>query len=142
MWRLGDEQGLAALVAGSVSKYPDDQVLCILALAAPRDTRVIEHIRGKLSDEPQNRGYVEIALAAARAMGELGSDEGYAVAARGARTVDPRQKTLAALAFGAIGRTDAQPYLAPLLRDPDPSVRLAAATAILELGRSSLATSG
>jgi len=128
MWRLGDERALATLVAGTVSKFPDDQMVCVLALAAPRDQRVIHHVRGKLSDE-----YDEIALVAARAMGELDSDEGYGVAVRGARSNDPRKKVLAAMAFGAIGRSDAQPILAQLLQDPNSAVRLAAATALLQL---------
>jgi HEAT repeat protein len=92
---------------------------------------VLEHLRGKLISD-----WAEIGLVAARAMGELGSDEGYGVAVSGARSADPRQKSLAALAFGAIGRADAQTYLAPLLRDPSPGVRLASATGILQLGRS------
>ncbi len=133
MWLLGDEQGLNALVAGTVSHFPDDQVLCVLALAGPKDRRVLEHMRGRLTTD-----WDEVNLAAARAMGELGSDEGYGVAIKGAKSADPRQRVLAALAFGAIGRSDAQPYLAPLLRDSNQSVRLAAATAILELNRSSV----
>jgi HEAT repeat protein len=76
-----------------------------------------------------------VSLVAARAMGMLGSGAGYGVAMKGAKSVDPRQRHLAALAFGAIGRADAQPFLAPLLKDPESDVRLAAATAILQLGR-------
>ena len=74
---------------------------------------------------------------AARALGMLGSDDGYGVALLGAKATDPergpRQRHLAALAFGAIGRTDAQDVLATLLKDPIPDVRLAAASAILQL---------
>ena len=136
MWRLGDEQGLESLTAASISKFSDDQIIAVQALAAPRDTRVIEHLRGKLTSD-----WPEITLVAARGMGELGSDAGYGVALGGARSADPRQKALASLAFGAIGRPDAQAYLAPLLRDPNPSVRLASATGILQLGRSSLSRS-
>jgi HEAT repeat protein len=61
----------------------------------------------------------------------LGSDAGYGVALNGAKSKDPRQRMLAALAFGAIGRTDAQDELAQLLRDPDHDVRIAAATSLL-----------
>jgi HEAT repeat protein len=128
MWRLGDESALDALVAATISAYADDQIIGVLALAGPRDTRVAEHIRGKLvSDFP------EVSLAAARALGELGMDDGYVVAQKGADSVDPRQRALAALAFGAIGRSDAQPILQKLLAAPEEPVRLAAATAILEL---------
>ena len=131
MWRLGDEQGLESLTAASISKFTDDQMIATQALAGPRDQRVLSHLRGKLTTQ-----WEEINLVAARAMGELGSDEGYGVAVKGARSADVRQKSLAALAFGAIGRADAQTHLAPLLRDSNPGVRLASATGILQLGRS------
>jgi HEAT repeat protein len=128
MWRLGDESALPTLVAASISQYPDDQMLALQALAGPQDRRVMEHVRSKLVTE-----YDEVALVAARAVGELGSDDGYGVALRGARSADPRQKVLAAMAFGAIGRSDAQPILAEMLKDPNQPVRLAAATALLQL---------
>jgi len=132
MWRLGNEEALKTLVAGSVSQYVDDQMLCTLALAAPKDQRVAAHIRGKLAYE-SGSGWEEVSLIAARAMGMLGSDDGYNVAAEGVRSQDARQRQLAALAFGAIGRADSQPYLEKLLSDQSQSVRLAAATAILQL---------
>ena len=128
LWRLGDEDGLTNLVAGSVSGYADDQVMCIMALAAPRDIHAIGHLRGRLTAE-----WPEVALAAARGVGQLGSDEGYGVALKYINSPDPRVRTMAALAFGAIGRADAQPILAPMLKDPQPSVRVAVATGILEL---------
>src|SRR5438128_850411 len=33
LWRLGDQRGLEALISASLSKYPDDQMLALLALA-------------------------------------------------------------------------------------------------------------
>jgi HEAT repeat protein len=128
MWRLGSEEGLTNLVAGSVSSYADDQIICLLALAAPKDYRVSENLRGRLTAD-----YPQVALAAARGLGELGSDAGYGVAQSNIKSKDPRIVVMAALALGAIGRADAQPLLSPLLADSDQSVRLAAATAILEL---------
>ncbi|MGH7178920.1 MAG: HEAT repeat domain-containing protein [Tepidisphaeraceae bacterium] len=128
MWRLHDQDGLTVLIAGTVSAHPDDQIVCLLALAGPRDDRVIEHIRGQLVND-----YPEVGLVAARALGELGSDEGYTIAVRGTRSTDARQRSLAAFALGAIGRSDAQITLMPLLRDRDPNVRLAGAVAILQL---------
>jgi HEAT repeat protein len=128
MWRLGSEEGLTNLVAGSVSSYADDQIICLLALAAPRDHRVLEHLRGRLTAD-----YPQVALAAARGMGELGSDAGWGVARQYLIDKDPRIVVMAALAMGAIGRSDSQPLLAPLLSSPDERVRLAGATAILEL---------
>jgi HEAT repeat protein len=128
MWRLGSEEGLTNLVAGSVSSYADDQIICLLALAAPKDYRVAEHLHGRLTAD-----YPQVALAAARGLGELGSDAGYAVAAENLKVRDPRIIVMAALAMGSIGRSDAQPLLSPLLGNSEQSVRLAAATAILEL---------
>jgi len=127
-WRLGDLDGLADLISGSISPHPDEQITSYLAMAGPRDQRVIEHVRGGLTNH-----YAEVRLAAARAVGMLGSDEGYGIAMEGVKSADPRQRSLAALAFGAIGRADAQPYLAELLKDKDDEVRLAAATAVLQL---------
>ena len=126
LWRLGREDGLERLVSYSVSGHADEQMIALLALAAPRDRRVLGHITGNLTSD-----YEEVALVAARAAGMLGSDAGYGVALKGAKSKDPRQRMLAALALGAIGRTDAQDELAQLLRDADHDVRLAAATSLL-----------
>ena len=128
LWRLGDERGLDELIGGTISGYPDDRMVAVTALAEPKDTRILGHVEGMLTDD-----YPEVALVAARAAGVLGSDEGYGVALRGAASVDPRRRALAALAFGTIGRTDAQPVLSRLLRDDRPEVRLAAAEAILQI---------
>jgi HEAT repeat protein len=103
-------------------------MLALLALAAPRDQRVLGHIQGQLTND-----YDEVTLIAARAAGMLGSDDGYGVALKGARSGDPRQRMLAALAMGAIGRPDSQSSLSVLLRDTNQDVRISAATAILQL---------
>ena len=128
MWRLGDADGLDTLVVGTVSEYPDDQIVSLLALAEPRDARVAGHLKARLTSEAP-----EVALAAARALGMVGSDAGYAIAIKGAKSGDVRQKALGTLALGEIGRSDAQSTLAPMLKDADPNVRLAAAKAILQL---------
>lgn len=132
MWRLGDESALEEIVALTVSRYPDDQMFGLLALAAPRLQRVRGHVRAKLTAD-----YPQIALVAARAMGMLGSDDGYTVAINGAKSKDPEERFHAARALGAIGRTDAQPTLGRLLEDGDPHVRLVAAASLLQLGRNS-----
>lgn len=130
LWKLGDQRGLTELVGATISLYPDDRMIAATALAEPRDTRVLGNVEGMLTDD-----YPQVALVAARAAGRLGSDDGYGVALQGAKSVDPRQRFLAALAFGAIGRTDAQPMLAKLLNDANSEVRLAAAEALLQLKR-------
>ncbi len=128
LYRLGDEKARDKLVVGTVAMDPYDQIVSLLALAGPRDNRVFKILAGKLTSD-----YDEVSLAAARALGMIGSDEGMTVALRKVDAKDPRQRSMAALALGEIGRSDAQPELAKLLRDSDPSVRLAAATAILQL---------
>jgi HEAT repeat protein len=128
LWKLGDEKGLEDLVAYAISAYPDDQMVALVALAQPRDQRVIQHVRGELQGD-----YLEVSLAAARALGMLGSDEGWTIAVPAAKSKDPRRRLLAALAMGAIGRSDLQEDLKPLLEDPEPTVRISAAMAILQL---------
>lgn len=128
LWLLGDSEGLDDLLSGALSGYPDDLILATLSLAEPRDQRVAQHVRANLTTD-----YPEVNLAAARAMGMLGSDEGYVIAMDGTKSSDPRQRFLAALALGAIGRSDAQQVLATLLTDPNRRVQVGAATALLEL---------
>jgi HEAT repeat protein len=128
MWRLGSDQGMKDLIGLTVSPYQDDKKVVILGLAQPRNRNVIQHIRINLTDDAP-----EVCLVAARAMGMLGCDEGYGVATRGARSEDPRQRVLAALALGAIGRSDSQEVLRELLADANADVRVAAAEGVLEL---------
>ncbi|HEX8339589.1 MAG TPA: HEAT repeat domain-containing protein [Tepidisphaeraceae bacterium] len=132
LYRLGDEGARGELLAGTISNYADDQIVCILALPKPpaRDRTIETILRGKLTND-----YPEVSLAAARALGTLGLDDGTGVAIKGATAKDPRQRALAALALGAIGRTDTQPQLQKLLGDANPSVRLSAAAAVLQLAK-------
>ena len=53
----------------------------------------------------------------------------------GIKSLEKRQRFLAAAAFGEIGRTDAQALLSPLLKDADDDVRLAAATSLLQIAK-------
>ncbi|HZN67135.1 MAG TPA: HEAT repeat domain-containing protein [Tepidisphaeraceae bacterium] len=128
MWRLGDRSVVDELVGLTVSRYADDQMMGLLALVGPKSPSVADHVRTGLTSD-----HFEVSLVAARAMGMLGSDEGYGVALKGARSNDARHRFLAAFAFGAIGRSDAQPLLATLIKDRDPRVRIAAAGAVLQL---------
>ena len=128
MWRLGDPKAKDDLLALTVSTYADDQMVGYLALAGPRNPEVRQYIWSGLTSD-----YPEVSLVAARAMGQLGSDEGYGVAEKAAKASTAAQRFLAAMAFAAIGRTDAQPMLKGLLRDKDAKVRVAAAAAVLQL---------
>lgn len=128
MWRLGDEDARDKLVTGTISKYPDDAIVCLLALAGPKKPEIVRYVRAQLTND-----YEEVKLAAARAAGMLGLDDGMAIPLKDAGSNDVRQRSMSALALGDIGRADAQPTLRKLLNDSDASVRLAAATAILQL---------
>lgn len=135
LWRLGQPDGLKSLIAASAGGYADLQCVALLGLAAPRDRRVLGHVRSGLTAD-----FPEAQLVAARAAGMCGSDMGYAVATGFVRSADPRQRMLAAMALGAIGRADAQSILSDLLKDKNaPVVRLAAAQAILQLQTSATA---
>ncbi len=79
LWRMDDESGLDDLVGATISIYPDDQKIALFALASPRDTRVLGHIEGQLTNDD-----LGVALVAARAAGVLASDDGYGVALQGA----------------------------------------------------------
>ena len=129
LWRLGDGRGEDTLVQATVSSYASDRMVALLALAGPRDRRVLRNVFGLLTDD-----YPEVALVAARAAGQLGNDAGVGVAERGAASADPMQRSLAALALGDIGRSDSQPVLAKLIGDDHADVRLTAAAALLEIG--------
>jgi HEAT repeat protein len=128
LWRYGDEDGRDELIALTVSTHPDDAMFGLLALAEPRNIEIREHVRADLVSD-----YMEESLVAARAMGMLGSDEGYTIAMRGAASKDSFKRFLAALALGSIGRSDEQPTLAKLLKDRSAAVQIAAAEAILQL---------
>jgi HEAT repeat protein len=130
LWRLGDPRAEDVLVLATVSGYASDQMIGLLALAGPRDQRVLRNVFGRLTDP-----YPEVALVAARAAGQLGNDAGIGIAERGADSSDPMQRALAALALGDIGRHDSQRVLAKLLDDDSADVRLTAAAALLEIGK-------
>ncbi len=127
-WRLKDDDALNDLIAAGMSAYPDDQMVAITALAAPRDTRVRGQLIGYLRSN-----YPEVVLVTAKSLGELGSDLGYTASRKWLTSGDPRQRSLAALALGAIGRADSQQDLSPLLKDSDADVRLSAGLALLQL---------
>ena len=83
-WRLRDVESRDALIKGTLSQYNDDQLFAVQALAGPGDPAVKEHLIGRLTGE-----YAYINLAAARALGRLGDDAGYGVAAENLTSADP-----------------------------------------------------
>jgi len=144
MARLGNAEARQELTFMTNSGVGSDEVMAVQALAATRDPRFAETFRYKLGTAT----HLETKLAAARALGMVGEEDGYDIAVRGLTEEhapvndqnDPpagqelRVKLLAAAALGAIGRTDALGVLAEKMqRDTDPRVQIAAARAILEI---------
>lgn len=135
MWRLGADEALEDLVSRSISPFADDQTIAIFALSERRQMgeeqrrNVINYIRGFLV-----ANFPEVELAAARALGNMGKDDGFGVALKYADSNETRQRVLSAMAFGDIGRSDAQSVLKKMLEeDKTGEVRLSAAASILKL---------
>lgn len=140
LFLLDDTRGRDAILGYTASHHPDDVIFAMRALAQKRDPSLKLYAWSKLPEaNDASKGYVEVALAAAMAVGAMGADDGYGVAMQGVTDKDPqlgpRRRVLAAGAFGMIGRADAQPYLAALLKDPESQVRAAAATALLSIAK-------
>jgi HEAT repeat protein len=143
---LGNEQATEQLTFASNSGNGPQEVFALSALALTRDPRLAKTFRYKL----KHGYYIETRLAAARGLGQLGSDEGLAQALEGIRFSDPqpgidrdpeenqimRVRQMAAAALGAIGDPVALPALADRLEDnSDPRVQVASARAILQIIR-------
>jgi len=144
MARLGNQEARQELAFMTNSGVGSDEVFAIGALAETGDRIYLEAFRYKL----RTAVHLETRLAAARALGRLGSDEGSELAMRALKTSRPfrrdpddsgagqilRARQLAAAALGAIGRSDALPACAALIGDPtDPRVQVSAARAVLEI---------
>ncbi len=142
MATLGNPEARQELVFMTSTGVGADEVFAIGALAQTGAPVYLDTFRYKLATAP----HIETRLAAARALGILGNDEGFDVALRALRTHrtiidDPkdhpedqvlRVRQLAAAALGSIGRTGALPVLAELMNDPaDPRVQVSAAQAIV-----------
>lgn len=154
MARLGNAEARQQLVFMTGSGVGSEEVFAIHALAELRDPAYRDNFRYKLSQG----SHPEVRLAAARALGLLGSDEGYAEAIRGLRAGSPRRtndprdppqeqrlriRQLAALAVAAAGRPGVLPELERMLEaERDPRVRVALAQAILELRHRSRRAAG
>ncbi len=144
MARLGSKEAKQELVFMTTSGVGADETLAIQSLAESRDQTYLETYRYKLA----NAMHTETKLAAARALGMLGNDEGFEEAIKIIRTPpaprpdpkDPpadqalRVKQLAAGALGEIGKSDALPVLSAVLQqDKDPRVQVSAAQAVLKI---------
>lgn len=146
MARLGNRDAAKELTFMASAGVGTDEVFAVQALSATGERMYADTFRYKLS----SAAHLETRLAAARALGLLGFDDGYDVAlnamkkarVRLADAHDPpamqvlRARQLAAAALGAIGRADALPALTDMLnRSSDPRLQVSAARAILSIPR-------
>ncbi len=144
MARLGNHEARQELAFMANTGIGSEEVFAIGALAATGEPIYLDTFGYKLATAT----HLETRLAAARGLGLLGSDDGFAVARRALRTARPavkdpndppagqvlRIRQMAAAALGAIGRVEALHALSQVLEDPaDPRVQVSAARAILQI---------
>jgi HEAT repeat protein len=144
MARLGNKEAARELAFMANSGIGSEEVFAINALAATHDPVYEDAFRYKLS----SASHLETRLAAAKALGQLGVDEGIPFVLEGLKASGParndpddppteqmmRIRQLAAAAAGAIGKQELVPALEPLLVDgTDPRVQVAAARALIEI---------
>jgi HEAT repeat protein len=123
---LGDESSLDAIRAAAYSEFDEVRILSVMMLGRLRDRKMEPALRQLLTVTP-----FELALAAAGAVAQMGSDQGLSVALGGAASQIPTQRAQAAFVLRYFGNVEAARALVRLLDDPDPAVRLSAAAAIL-----------
>jgi len=144
MARLGNTEAGQELAFMANSGVGSEEVFAVLALAETGDSRYVATFRYKLSTAV----HLETKLAAARALGAFGYDDGlvlalHALASPPVRDNDPedtpqrqslRIEQMACAALGAIGSEDAVPELSRVMNEAkDPRVRVSAARAILRI---------
>ncbi len=144
MARLGNVEARRELALMTRSGVGSEEVFAITALAGAKDPRSIDTFRYKL----HNAAHLETRLAAARALGEMGKQDGletamHALTGRRKLVNDPndppeqqilRARQMAAAAIGAIGSDKALPQLVPLLDDSvDLRLQVSAAAATLQI---------
>lgn len=144
MARYGTPEAKQELVFMTNAGVGSEEVFAINALAETGDRIYEDTFRYKLA----TASHLETRLAAARALGRFGSDEGLGAALEalesrrrlmGDRNDPPegqvlRARQMAAAALGGIGSTEALPALARMMEDSaDPRIQVSAAKAILEI---------
>ena len=126
---LGEEESLKALQGAAYSSEDEVRVLAVLMLGRANDRSMRGNFTNFLAKDP-----IELRLAAAEALGRIGSREGLPVMLEAADADD--QATVRAQAAFALGQVSSDPLAAAalisLLDDPEPAVRIAAASAVLE----------
>jgi HEAT repeat protein len=130
--RLGQTSYLQAVRAAIFSPFPEVRVLALCLVGDLDDRTQVGALVNLLTDK--NVETMEVRLAAAGALAQLGDRRGSEVILACAGSGEPRLRGFAAKALGALRDPAAGVALAGLLRDPDPQVRLAAAAAVFQAG--------
>lgn len=136
--RLGDESAKTPVRAATVSGLHEVQVLGIYVVGQIGDEVYQPVLRNRVSDPDRS---IEIRVAAATALAELGDQHGADVLIEAAAletiNINDRQadaaplRAAAAVGLGLIPQPRAAQRLVSLLDDADPRVRIAAAKAVL-----------
>lgn len=144
MARLGNREARQELVFMTNAGVGSDETIAVNALSETKDPAYEDAFRRKLA----TADHLETRLAAARALGRLGSHAGFETAVRALRGKptgkddphDPpaakllRIRQMAAAALGDIGKVGALPTLGELLADgSDPRVQVSVAGAIVKI---------
>jgi HEAT repeat protein len=125
--RLGEEESLDAIRAAAYSPFDEVKVLAILTLGRLEDKAMAAALVPMLKNEP-----IEIRLAAARALGEMGEVNGLRTAIEGASSDRAPVRAQAAFALADIRHERSREALVALLDDPSAQVRLSAAAGVIE----------
>jgi HEAT repeat protein len=144
MGLLGSGEAVKQLIFYANGAIGDQQAFALIALGRIGDPQCLETLQYGLAKAP----HLESRLAAARALGMMGRDDGYRLASWALTwnqpdpklTDDPpanqvmRKRTMACFALGAIGKEDALEPLHRRMEDgTDPRVQLAASAAVLRI---------
>ena len=125
--RLGDEKSLDAIRAAAYSPFDEVKVLAILTLGRLEDKAMAAALAPMLKNEP-----IEIRLAAARSLGQMGEVNGLQTAIEGSRSERAPVRAQAAFALADIPHERSREVLVALLEDASPQVRLSAAAGVIE----------
>lgn len=147
MGLLGSAEAVKQLIFYANGAIGDQQAFALIALGRIGDPQCLETLQYGLAKAP----HLESRLAAARALGMMGRDDGYRLALWALTwnqpdpklTDDPpanqvmRKRTMACFALGAIGKVEALEPLRQRMEDPsDARVQLAASAAVLRILKS------
>ncbi|MFW5681997.1 MAG: HEAT repeat domain-containing protein [Phycisphaeraceae bacterium] len=126
--RLGDEKSLDAIRAAAYSPFDEVKVLAILTLGRLEDKAMAAALVPMLKNEP-----IEVRLAAARSLGQMGEINGMRTAIEGSQSDNPPVRAQAAFTLADIRHERCRDALLALLDDRSPQVRLSAAAGVIEL---------